>query len=255
MSDRPYSRLYWELLREFPELAGDCELAGAYSLLLIGADMAWDGTESRPFLPRHIADTVLARLVSMGLVFVTEPTYTIRGHTKERARRSHQASKASNARWNAASNAGSNAGSNADAYRPRDAAAPRVRMPRRVETSKDEQSKDDAAVHFYDLNGGQASPKALKWVEEMAQQYGDAAVIEAMAANAADGRVDLKATSSALALAGHQRAKAAEQRNKDAPIREAEEARRRAESATPEEVARAETRKAGIAAWIKGGAA
>jgi len=68
VSDRPYSRLYWELLSEFPEVASDCELMGAYALLLIGADMAWDGKESNPFLPRHIKDTTLARLVALKLV-------------------------------------------------------------------------------------------------------------------------------------------------------------------------------------------
>ena len=130
---RPYSRLYWQVLREYPDMV-DCELLGAFAHLLIGADMAWDGTESRPFLPRHVKDTTLAKLVTMGLIDVTGATYSVKGHTKERARRSEHASKASTARWNARSNARSNAG----AYQTPNARASGVRMPSKAEHSKAE---------------------------------------------------------------------------------------------------------------------
>jgi len=129
-------------------------------------------------------------------------------------------------------------------------------MPRRDEKRREETSssttKPDAASVFYDINGGQASPKALKWVDEMADEYGDEHVIEAMATNASAGRVDLKATQSALALAAKQRRKDAEARRR---VEEAEYQRRlreKEDSSTPEEKARAKQLKDGIADFLRG---
>jgi len=77
-------------------------------------------------------------------------------------------------------------------------------------------AREDAAKAFYDLQGGQASPKALKWVDELAAEYGNDAVIEAKYDAELQARID---------------------------------------NATPEERARAEELKMGIAAFLKGSAA
>lgn len=250
MSDRPYSRLYWELLSEFPDVARDCELMGAYALLLIGADMAWDGKESRPFLPRHIKDTTLARLVALDLVSVEEPTYAIRGLAKERARRSAHASKASNARWNARSNAESNA--RGDGHR----------MLRRDEHRQDETSSSareaDAFEAYNRLTGRFPSQNATKWlsrlIDDFTEERVEAALIEAHGRDTDPSKL-LGTTEGLLAERRYRESKTAEQRRKDQPIRELQEIEERIKNASPEEREAAEKRAAGIREWMKGAVA
>jgi len=258
MSDRPYSRLYWELLSEFPDVASDPELMGTYSLLLIGADMAWDGKESRPFIPRHVKDTVLARLVALDLVSVEEPTYTIRGLIKERARRSAQASRASNARWNARSNADSNARSNTGAFGHG--------MPRRDETRQDKKSKEpaeptgesDLVDTYYYLTVRTPKPTVVAWLDRLASEHGEEAVSQAMArAWSADpdiatfmGRVDKD-----LLVAKRARVREAEEKRAAAEREYQRKLQEKVDNATPEERERAEKIKGGISEFLKGATA
>ena len=205
MSDGPYSRIYWQVLREFPELGRDIDLFGAWGLLLVGADMAWDGTDARPFLPRHISDTVLARLVTMGLVTVDGPYYGMRGHVKERAARSAQASKASNARWNAPSIAAADT--------TPDAAASGGRMPSKAKQSRAKQSKPDALDAYFRLKGGQVSEGAISMIEEMVADFGDEAVIRHLGTEAERSAIDrtfLSRVKSSLAVTASRNTKAAE---------------------------------------------
>lgn len=243
MSDRLYSPIYWVLEDEYPDIWYDLKCLGTFVHLLKLADQSWNGQRCLARYPADIDWNEVAKLKSAGLVLGDDRRFTILGLDKRRSTASAKATKAARTRWSASSNASSNA------------PASDQRMPSRAEESNTEKSKADAAAAFYDLQGGQASPKALKWVDEMARDYGDDAVIEAMAQHTTEGRVDLKATQSALALEAHHRNKAAEQARKDAPLREMADIQKRIEKATPEERAAAEARKAAIEAWMKGGAA
>ena len=231
MSDRAYSRIYHELSDEFPDMYDSGDLAG-YVRLLVAADQAWP---SKARWAGYVRDTEMARLVKTGLVIaIGEHRYTIKGLDKERQKRSDKASKAAAAR-NARRTASSISTSIASSTSSSSATSAGHVLPSRDETSRDETSRADAAAAFYDLQGGQASAKALKWVDEMAQEHGDDAVIEAMSMHTAEGRVDLGATKSALALAALQRSKASEAKRKAADAEYERRIREGADSMSPEQ--------------------
>ena len=242
-----YCRVYYDVIDDpkFKDIYPDKVALGWWLTLLLIADAMWPA--SAP-LPYGIDEGVLARLVTRQIVVVDGPMFRIKGLDSERKKRSKAAASAANMRWHSERNATASG---------RD--MPSRAEPSRAETSRadarDGDEKPDAASVFYDLQGGQASPKALKWVDELASEYGDDAVISGMAQHTAEGRVDLKATQSALALAANQKRKEAEARRKAAEAKYDAELQARIDNATPEERARAEELKMGIAAFLKGSAA
>jgi len=221
-----YCRVYYDVIDDpkFKDIYPDKVALGWWLTLLLIADAMWPA--SAP-LPYGIDEGILARLVTRQIVVVDGPMFRIKGLDSERKKRSKAAASAANMRW----------------HSERNATASGRDMPSRAEPSRAEQSsssggeeqKPDAASVFYDLQGGQASAKALKWVDEMAQEHGDDAVIEAMSMHTAEGRVDLGATKSALALAALQRSKASEAKRKAADAEYQRRIREGADSMSPEQ--------------------
>ena len=270
MSDR-HSQLDHKVFVEYPDLMDDDRTCAAFVRMLVEANDAWP---RHPYWAGH-DDVAVAKLSKAGLVIVEGKRYTIKGLDKRRQVRHDAASKAANAK-HADRTADRTADGTADgtedeenesrgrgisrgirhrsAIRTAMRTADRTAMRTADRTAMRTADRIDAASAFYDLNAGQASPKALKWVDEMAAEYGDEDVIEAMAAHSSEGRVDLKATQSALALAANQRRKDAEARRKAADAEYERRLQDKADHATPEEKARAAKIKSGIGEFLKGAA-
>src|SRR5687767_9112879 len=129
----PYSRIYWRIVKEYPDIYNDDRAWAAWTRLLMQADGAYPAPAP---LPRRLTTSVLRKLTDSGLVRLTPDGhhYTIRGQDAERRRRSEHARRAAQERWtgNAPSIADSNAPGNADASSHD--------MPSRAEQSRDKQS-------------------------------------------------------------------------------------------------------------------
>ncbi len=98
MSERPYSRLYWEVMDDpkFDGVREDVRHFGTWSLLLVVADMAWPASA---FLPPFASKASLALLVEHGLVDVMAGgRYRIHGLNRERNERSAKARAAATVR-------------------------------------------------------------------------------------------------------------------------------------------------------------
>jgi hypothetical protein len=93
MSVDPYSRLYWRLSDEFPEVWDDPKVLGTYVQLLIAADAMWP---SRPHVPAGVDTTPLT---DSGLVVMDGQRYAIRGLDKERKKRQKAGRTGAAARW------------------------------------------------------------------------------------------------------------------------------------------------------------
>jgi hypothetical protein len=96
--ERPYSRLYWEVMTD-PKFAGirdDCRLFGAWSLLLVTADMAWPNP---PFVPGVVPISAVKKLAEAGLIDLTGRQYQVHGLPAERERRAASARASAHARW------------------------------------------------------------------------------------------------------------------------------------------------------------
>ena len=141
MADDPYSRLYWRLSDEFPEVYDDDARLALWTRLLVAADQAWP---SAAFLPAFAEDGALHALVDCGLVEVDGKRYHIRGLDKERKRRRKSARKGAAAKW-ARHNADANADADADALAGAVAGvnAHAIGMPSRAEPSQDEPRRDE----------------------------------------------------------------------------------------------------------------
>ena len=193
----------------------------------------------------------MARLQSVGLVLVDGARYRIKGMDKERAERSASASHAARTRWgNAPRNAGGNAPRNAET------------MPSQAEPSRDEtsQAEQDAQALWYDLKGGQVSERALAFVRDLQEQFGDARLMPAMTAEyeAAGRKVDrefLSRVKGRLLIDGERTHAAAERKRADGELAYQRSLKEGVERMTPEERARADKIKAGIADFLKGSAA
>lgn len=221
VSGGPYSRIYWALSDEYPEVWDDAEMLGTYTQLLKDADALWP---TRPKFPADAKDTVLARLISAGLVIPDGRRYTIRGLDKERSVRTASASHAANARWG---NADGNAGRNAETM-------PSLAKPSQAEPSL---AVRDALGTYYDLKGGQVSQGAIDIIKEIVDAHGDDAVIRAMGAEAKVSAIDrtyLTRVKSRLVLEGERQAQAAEKARRAAEAEYQRKERERIES-MPEE--------------------
>ena len=96
MAEDPYSRLYWRLSDEYPDIWDDAALLGAYVQLLVPADMAWP---SKPHRPALVDPDAYARLVECGLVEEEGQRYTVRGLDKHRRRRQRAGRTGARERW------------------------------------------------------------------------------------------------------------------------------------------------------------
>ena len=117
MTDRPYSRIYHEIVDDpdFERVYGNRTALGAWLQMLLTADAMYPA--SAPMPPR---DPTVRLLIASGLV-IEKPgnRYSIKGLRAERERRSAIGRNAADKRWQSERNANA--------------------MPRRDETSKDKQ--------------------------------------------------------------------------------------------------------------------
>ena len=135
MADDPYTRVYWRLSDEYPDVWDDAATLGAYVQLLCQADMAWP---SKPHRPSLIDDDAYTRLVDCGLVIEEGKRYTVRGLDKHRRARRRSARKGARKRWE---DADADADADALASVIADANAYAVGMPSRAEPSRAEPRK------------------------------------------------------------------------------------------------------------------
>lgn len=98
MSD-PYSRIYWRVMEdeEFDGVREDVRLFGSWALMLVVADMAYPAPA---FIPPTVPRAAVKRLAVAELVeLLPGHRYRIRGHEKERAKRSESGRNAAAVRW------------------------------------------------------------------------------------------------------------------------------------------------------------
>lgn len=214
MSDRPYSRHYWDLVddEKFADVYPDDHHYACWSRLLMIADQAWPASAHLPSTARRAS---VAKLAEVGLIeLLPGGRFRVHGLQKERERRADHARKASIARWNAPGSASGNA--------PSIAGASAREMPSKEEKSREEQSRAetppasdfDALDTYHDLTfyrpWGEWSGDELR---ALIRDYGNATV-EAALREEHRGNTDrktlLKRTQARLARdAEHQRRVAA----------------------------------------------
>ncbi len=209
MSDRPYSRLYWETMEDpkFDGVREDVTHFGTWSLMLILAEMAYPVPA---FVPAVAPPPSVTLLAERGLIdLLSGGRYRMHGLAAERAARSEHARDAANARWNAPSIAPGN--------------APAVL----AETSIDEQSKDEQVAYFEATGRIPRSPALLDWLHRLWERYGEAAVRAALRTEVmADaspgslmGRTERRLfTESAAAASAERAAEARKVREQHAPV-------------------------------------
>ncbi len=81
----PYSRIYWSVIDDYPDVYEDDATFSLWVRMLLNADAAYP---MRPICPKQTK--VLGRLVDAGLVIVERGRYTVRGLSQERDRRSER---------------------------------------------------------------------------------------------------------------------------------------------------------------------
>lgn len=99
MSNDPYSRVYWTVMddEKFDGIREDVRLFGAWSLMLVVADMAWPAPA---FVPPAVNRPTLARLVACGLIEdLPGKRFRVHGLAAEREKRSDSARNAAALRW------------------------------------------------------------------------------------------------------------------------------------------------------------
>ena len=136
MADDPYSRLYWRLSDEYPEVWDDPKVLGTYVQLLTAAEGAWP---SHPHMLAYVEDDAVNTLTDCGLLVIKGKRFTIKGLDKERKKRSSHARKAASARYGQSSE---QEASTALSNLVSTARSTAQTMPRLDETRRDEPSKD-----------------------------------------------------------------------------------------------------------------
>ncbi len=104
-TDRPYSRIYYEVMDDpkFDGIREDVRHFGSWSLMLVLADMAWP---SPAFVPTIVPRSSLSVLTNCGLVDVlTGGRFRIHGLDAERNARRNAGAYAAAMRWHRNGNA------------------------------------------------------------------------------------------------------------------------------------------------------
>jgi hypothetical protein len=220
----PYSRVYWSVNSD-PKFAGIYSDDAAFSLwvrLLLTADALWPAAAP---LPRTARNKPLTKLVEAGLVDpLADDMYRIHGLDAERGRRAAAAK-----RDPAATQAG-----------PKRDPVGSLAKPSLAETSTSQglaEARDPADI-YWQLTGRFPVEKALTWIDQLSEQYGSEAVIEALVA----AHLEDRSIQDLIGRAKNTLAKKA--RALDVKEREAEKQRLREKRAVPrvEEPWRAEFR-------------
>jgi hypothetical protein len=104
MAEGGYTRIYWQLAAEYPDVWADDHALALYVRLLTGAEQWYPSDAPRTLMRRSRA--AYALLVRHGLVIETaHACYTCAGLAKERAARSARARYAAGMRWASAPDA------------------------------------------------------------------------------------------------------------------------------------------------------
>ena len=219
MSERaPYSRVYWSVLHDakFDGIREDLRLFGAWSMLLIVADMAWPAPA---YAPPMVPKSAMKALIDAGLVdTLSGGRFRIHGLDAERGRR-RDAARGGPKR----DPDGTQEGGKRDPNGVQD-------KPSQAETSitEDEtRTARDPADIYWQLTGKYPGEKTLPWIDQLTSTYGAETVIRHLVgAHMAD--------SAASTLLGRtQDLLRAEARQLDKRERAAEEAALKAKRAVP----------------------
>lgn len=218
MSERaPYSRVYWEVMEDakFDGIREDLRLLGAWTLLLIVADMAWPAPA---FVPRTVSKTALQRLIKAELVdTLSGERYRIRGLDSERERRRDAARSGPRRDPN---------GTQTGPVREPDGSQAETK-PSRVQDEDEPTRAGDPAVAYWELTGRFPTAKTLAWLDDLTGKYGHDAVIRSVV----DAFRQDHSTQTLLGRA--QDRLRAEARELDRREREAEQARLKEKRANP----------------------
>jgi hypothetical protein len=250
----PYTRMYWRLIddEKFVEIYPDDHHFSLYVRLLMAADMSWPASASLPFATRKAS---LQKLCDVGLVDVlASGRYRIRGLDAERRKRQQKASNAAASRWEDDEQPARSA-NGTDEHPPSNANG----MPSRAEPSRAKKEPSQAGPGesafdaYYRLTIKPPSQAVIAWLNRLCDDHPEPTVVKVMvsewqaSSNPADflGRVQTRLA----AIARHQ-TQASERAAKDRGDREREEARKRAESQTPEQRERIAAFKAEAVASI-----
>lgn len=218
MSDRSkYSRTYWKVMDDpqFDGIRENTRHFGAWSLMLIAADMAWP---TLAYVPPMVQPASFRILCDAGLV---EPLsggrFRLQGLDSERERRKAAATR---------DPTGTQLGPNWD---PEGRVAKPIAK-QRLDEPTDEQARErnvDPADVYWRLTGKYPTDKVLTWIDQMTERYGAESVCRAVAvAHIAD-------RSTATLLGRTQDRLRADARELDRQEREAEQASLRQKRAIP----------------------
>lgn len=205
MADRPYSRVYWELLDDpkFETIRADVRHLGTWTLMLLVADMAFPAPAFLPPAPKAsvqaLADAGLVELLSGG-------RFRLHGLQAERSRRSAIASLGAAARWSDRTPNAMQTHSerNANGMPSRDETRRDEDKPRQDETSI--APADDPVDALYVRTGRYPAGKVKEWAVDLGQRHGDAkvaALIRATPMNGPDVRQYLTAITDTLRAEEH----------------------------------------------------
>lgn len=171
MSDRaPYSRVYWSVMDDakFDGIREDCRHMGAWTMLLIVADMAWP---SPAFPPPTVSKASMRALVEAGIVDpLTGGRFRIHGLDSERERR-REIARSGIKRDPLATRTGPERDPNGPQAKP-SLAEP--------STSQAEAPRDPADI-YWQLTGKFPVDGPLSWIDEMTGKYGSEPTITALA--------------------------------------------------------------------------
>jgi len=242
VTDREYSRLYHEVVDD-PKFRGvfdEKDVFGWWATLLIMADQSYPNSA---YLPYGIDEQALAKLTQRKIVVVDGPRFRLKGLDSERKRRSNAAASAANMRWQSKRNATAVYTPDADLC---------LAKPSQAESKPSQ--VDAGAQAYYAVKGGQVSPKALEFVDDLVREFGDDAVASMIGEEATRSKVDrefLSRVKSVLLLESRRRSKAADAAQAKANAEYQREMQAGRDAMTPEQQAKADEARAGVADLVR----
>lgn len=241
----PYSRSYWRFADEYPAIYDDDAAYALWSRLRDLADATWP---SSPVLPITVKRPALRLLVDAGLVTVEGNRFRIRGMDKHRGQRRQSALIGNRARWGA--NASEDEDANALPSHPGEEEgrnANGVHIPSHpIRADSSNPSHDSALLDiYYQLTTKPPSRGAIDWLDRLAREHDEAAVIAAMGEEwvKSPAPKDFLSRVEMRLLSSHKRGKQADRI--EAEMREREAERKRMEEAMSPEERRANLERLG----------